>query len=98
MNLMQLASDFRSHIPSQRRAHHRRAQEIEARLIIPHHERKVFWYVLKQNFQGVLCSDILLRTENVVLQDVFIHQREVLRISGTDESQNRLHEFFAGQF
>lgn len=97
MNLMQLASNLRGNIPSQRRADDCRTQEVEARLVITHHERKILRHVLKQNLQRVLGAEILLRSQNVILQNALIHQREVLWVSGTNELQNHLHEFLARQ-
>lgn len=50
MNLMQLSSNLGGDIPTERRANHGRAQDIEARLVIAHHESEILRHVLEQDF------------------------------------------------
>lgn len=46
----------------------------------------------------MLGPEILFRTKDVILQHALILQREMLRVSRTDELQDHLHELLAGQF
>lgn len=46
----------------------------------------------------MLGPNVLFCAEDAILQNALVHERKVLRVSGTDELQHHLHELLACQF
>ena len=63
------------------------------------HDRKVLRDIVQHNEQGVLGRDVLLGTQDLVLERLLVWVKvEILRITSAKKLDRCFHEFFAGEF
>lgn len=101
MDFFQLQTEFAVDVPAEGGADEAGAEVVVAVFGVAKHDCEIFGDVLQKHMERMQFIDDGLVPENAVLEDVAfrfgVDQREVLRVSGTEELKRVLHDFFASE-